>query len=149
MSTNLIILNQLNCNLLLGNLYHWSVQFILVKTNTLVCTQHFISFNLVIVFVIRGLRRKYVYRKIFSTTNILTTFNCDLIVISPKYITKGNLYCLVCIDTISRYVFHTYMKKRNSFTLIKAFNKILKLVRSYKNQKLVGIPSVDFLTFIR
>lgn len=97
----------------------------------------------------RGKRRKYVYRKIFSNTNKLTTFQCDLFSTSKKFVSKGNLYSLFVIDTNSRFLFHYNLKKRNSKQIVQAFKQIMKTIRSYKDKIMKGIKSVDFLTFIR
>ena len=110
----------------------------------------FIGCDLIFPLINRAKKRRYIYRKIFSSSNSLDTFNVDLFVTSPKFLKKGHhLYSLFAVDTISRYIFYQNISLKNSNTVVEAFKKILRRIRSLKNKQLFGIASCNFITFIR
>ena len=57
-------------------------------------------------------------------------------------------YHLICIDTLSRYVFQEKLENKQFVSVRKAFISLLKKIRKMKETRFTGIASNDYITFI-
>ena len=98
-------------------------------------------------------KRKLIYRKTLNSNLILDNFQIDLYQVPKRYQENVSTinYVLVCIDTVSRYIFLRKLTEKNQLKVSYQLINIIKEVRRMKEQYKLpfsGIESFDYLTFV-
>ena len=99
----------------------------------------------------RPARRNYPRRTVYVSM-IDEMWECDLIVMKDfDKFNEGNMYMLVVIDALSKYLMVEHLKRKNADTIVRAFAEVLKngrkpiCLRSDKGGEFIGAKVQRFL----
>ena len=91
-------------------------------------------------------KKKNFYRKIFSSSDLFTAFQMDLVYVMKEH-RRLSYYYFVVLDLTSKYLLYTKLKHRSASNIIFGLSKVLGQIKKYRKSMFTIYNKDDKIIF--